>query len=212
MFQGNPVATLGQRGSAGVTMVELMVVLVIAAILAAIAAPSLQNLLMANQLTSVTDSFATALSVARSEAAKNGVPVALLSTSGGVDWGSGWIAFVDTNDDGKQEAGEVTVRTGSKLPPAFSMNAVGATAGAFAGVFWFDASGRLLSNANTTAAAPATAPAEFLICQGSGPAAGGAARLITVNAFGRVRMAQNDATGHPLDDVTGKAVTTAACP
>jgi type IV fimbrial biogenesis protein FimT len=207
MFEGDSSIAAVGRLSAGFTLVELLVVMVVGAILLAIAVPSLQGLFAANQLTALTDTFATSLSEARSEASKFGVPVAMVTT-GGTNWGAGWTMFVDTNANGQQDAGqtppEITLRSGSAMPTSYTMAANGASAGGFSGVFWFDATGRLLNNAGGTPAASA----QFQICQGGGPP-NGRARLITVSPSGRVRIAQNNASGQPLDD-NNNAVTT--CP
>ncbi|MBV8208893.1 MAG: GspH/FimT family pseudopilin [Burkholderiaceae bacterium] len=183
--------------TAGFTLVELLVVIAIGAILAAIAVPSLRNLVAANQLAAATDTLAAALYEARSEAGKLGVPVALAATGG--NWNLGWTSFVDTDGDGILQTGqgsppEVLLRTGGALPASLTMNSKGAAAAAFANVFWFDPSGRLLTKG------PPAATAEFLFCQGGGPANGGAARMITISASGRVRTAKNNSSGVPLDD------------
>jgi type IV fimbrial biogenesis protein FimT len=207
MFEGEQTTQASTRIAAGFTLVELMVVILIAAILLGIAVPAMQSLFAANQLSAMTDTFASAMGEARSEAGKFGVPVAL-TTTGGQNWGAGWTMFVDTNGNGTLDAGqtppETTLRTGAAMPGNYTMSSNGASAGAYAGKFWFDATGRLLDN--TGAAAAATA--QFQFCQGGGPAAGGAARLITVSPSGRVRVAQNDAQGYPLDDSNART----ACP
>lgn len=181
---------------AGFTLIELMVVVLITSILLAVGVPALQGFIASNQLNSVTDSFAGALSEARSEAAKLGVPVAL-KTAGGINWGSGWTMFVDTNGNGKQDTGqtppEVTLRSGAPLAAAYSLN----SSASYGGLISFDSTGRLLVGSGTPAAA-------FMICQ-NGTAVGG--RLITVTLSGRVRVAQNDASGYPRDDL-GAQVTT----
>ncbi|HWY72290.1 MAG TPA: prepilin-type N-terminal cleavage/methylation domain-containing protein, partial [Burkholderiaceae bacterium] len=78
MFEGDSPIVAVARLPAGFTLVELLVVMVVGAILLAIAVPSLQGLFAANQLTALTDTFATSLSEARSEASKFGVPVAMV--------------------------------------------------------------------------------------------------------------------------------------
>jgi len=202
---GCPLCCCPSGFAAGFTLLELLVVLAIGAILAAIAVPSLRSLVAANQLSAATDTFAAALYEARSEAGKLGVPVALKTAPGaGPNWGLGWTSFVDTNANGIQDPGqtppEVTLRTGAAQPATLQMISTGAAAAAFANVFWFDPSGRLLTTQGTPAA-----PAEFLFCQGGGPANGGAAKMVTVSASGRVRTARNNSSGVPLDD-SGKPV------
>src|ERR1700756_4625122 len=111
----------------GFTLVELLVVIAIGAILAAIAVPALRNMIAANQLAALTDTFASALNQARSEAGKLGVPVALATTTGGgTNWGLGWTSFVDTNANGQQDSGqtppEVTLRQAPAVPPSYTMS------------------------------------------------------------------------------------------
>lgn len=212
MLRGDRSTTAHNPYSAGFTLVELLVVVLIAAILLGIGLPALQNLVAANQLAAVTDGFATSLNVARSEAGKYGAPVVLLTAAGGgVNWGSGWTMFVDGSDlnaalDTGATPPDVALRAGPSVPSSYTLTSIGGSAGSFANKFWFDASGRLLDNT----ASAATAPAQFQICQGGGPAVtGGAARLITVSPSGRVRIAQNNSLGQPIDD-TNTAVT--SCP
>jgi type IV fimbrial biogenesis protein FimT len=194
--------------AAGFTLIELMVVVLLTAILLAVGVPALQSLMAANQLNAVTDSFAGALNEARSEAAKFGVPVAVTSTVGGVNWGGGWTIFVDTNGNGVLDSGqtppEVKLRASAAVPSSFTVTANGASASAFGGVFWFDPTGRLLNNQR----AVPTSFAQFQVCRDGGPPTG-AARLITVSPSGRVRLAQNNTLGQPIDD-NGNPVT--ACP
>src|ERR1700739_2686820 len=97
------------RFTAGFTLLELLVVVAIGVILAAIAVPALTNLVAANQLAGMTDTFVSALYEARSEAGKLGVPVALKTANGaGTNWGVGWTSFVDTNANGQPDIGQGT--------------------------------------------------------------------------------------------------------
>jgi type IV fimbrial biogenesis protein FimT len=183
MFEGDSPIVAVARLPAGFTLVELLVVMVVGAILLAIAVPALQGLFAANQLTTITDGFATALSEARSEAAKLNINVQLTPANGGVDWSGGWTMVVA----GAAAPGmPSTLRTGAPVPAGYTLKSTAS----FNGGVTFDSTGRL----------SAGAPGEFVICQGPFPAAGGRAQMITVAASGRVRIAQNDASGNPLAD------------
>ncbi len=97
-------------------MIELMVVIAIVAVLAALAAPSFNPLIERWRVRQAVDALQSALYYTRSEAIKrggnitirkepsgaNGCPLA----SGAGDWDCGWFVFVDTNDNGAQDAGE----------------------------------------------------------------------------------------------------------
>jgi type IV fimbrial biogenesis protein FimT len=188
------------RRARGMTLVELMVVILVAAILLGLAVPAMRNLLYSNQILASTDNFAGALNLARSEAIKQGVPIALVSSSGTNDWSGGWTMFVDSDGNGTQSTvlappapPELTVRVGAAQPGGYTLMA-NSTLG---GLLQFDSNGRLL-NAGS---------ARFVVCQGGGPWGGGLARMVTIKATGRVRISANDASGHPLYDDSATALT-----
>jgi type IV fimbrial biogenesis protein FimT len=105
-------------------LVELMITLVIAAILLSIAVPSFRDFLLNNRLTTVTNEFVAAASLARSEAIKRGRTATMCVSSnsmnanptctGGSDWSLGWLVWADTDGNGLLNAGE-EVRTYDSL-------------------------------------------------------------------------------------------------
>jgi type IV fimbrial biogenesis protein FimT len=176
MFEGDSSIAAVGRLSAGFTLVELLVVMVVGAILLAIAVPSLQSLFAANQLTTLTDTFVTALNEARSEAAKLNISVRLSPTNG-VDWSGGWTMAVVAPTAGMP----TTLRAGAAPPVGFKLTSN------VAGPVTFDPTGR------------AGVASEFVICQGGGPAASGASKMIILAATGSARIAPADSSGNPID-------------
>ena len=79
---------------AGWTAIEMMVVVLILAILAAFAAPAMNQLIRTQKVRSAAYDIFSDLTYARSEAINRGHDI-LVSSSGGVDWVSGW-ALRDT--------------------------------------------------------------------------------------------------------------------
>ncbi|WP_296809824.1 GspH/FimT family pseudopilin [Thiocapsa sp.] len=85
----------------GFTLVELMGVVAVAAIVLTLGVPSFFTLIQNNRAATQVNELVMALSLARSEAVKRGVPVSMCPSkdqskcSGGKDWQVGWLVFVD---------------------------------------------------------------------------------------------------------------------
>lgn len=79
-------------------MLEVLAVLSIAALLAAAALPSLQQMLARQQLRAATGDLFSAIELTRSQAMARGQRVLLMPAgSGGMDWRTGWLVFIDQN-------------------------------------------------------------------------------------------------------------------
>lgn len=94
---------------AGFSIIELMIVITIAAILAAVALPAMGEWRRNAQRTAATTTLLSSLHAARSEAVKRNSRVAICPSddpaevdakcSGNKDFSSGWIVFVDVDND-----------------------------------------------------------------------------------------------------------------
>lgn len=105
-------------GTAGYTMLELLVVLGIVGVLAVIAAPSFQDSIRRNGRDSAMLDLMSALALARSEAITQGRLVSICrstnstgcaATSGG-DWDDGWVVFTDAGTAGVVTAGDTLLQ------------------------------------------------------------------------------------------------------
>jgi type IV fimbrial biogenesis protein FimT len=119
----------------GVTIIELLVALSITAVLMASAIPSFQGALERLQLSTTTNDLLLAVNLARTEAASRRARVAVVPQSAH-NWTSGWHVFIDANDNGQLDAGEIVLRTFDAVPARLTVDA---TFGAFDGhVLSFD--------------------------------------------------------------------------
>lgn len=100
-------------GSAGFTLVELMVALTVLVLGTLVVMPALSDFSARNRITAVEGDLMATIALARSEAARNGLPVLLVAASGGTTgnaFGGGWRLVLDSNGNGLADSGETELR------------------------------------------------------------------------------------------------------
>lgn len=111
-----------KRAQPGFTLLELMVVLAIAGVLFAVGIPAMGNFIRNSRITGAANDVMAALHFARSEAIKRRFPVTLctstdLATCANSAFLTGWVAFVDTNQSGQVDAGELVLLQHEAMNP-----------------------------------------------------------------------------------------------
>jgi type IV fimbrial biogenesis protein FimT len=116
----------------GFTLIELMVALSVAAIILTVGIPNFRTLIQNNRAATQANELVGALGLARAEAVKRGLPVAICASNdsstctGGNDWAGGWIVFVDDNagDPGNRNtANEALIRVHAAIGAGSTLSA-----------------------------------------------------------------------------------------
>jgi type IV fimbrial biogenesis protein FimT len=101
---------------AGFSLFEVLFVVLIAAILAVIGIPSFNYVTSSNRISTEVNGLLGDMQFARSEAIKEGQYITVCASSNGTTcsgasaWQTGWIVFVDTNDNQQVNSGEALLR------------------------------------------------------------------------------------------------------
>lgn len=142
---------MGSRRLRGFTLIELMVTVAVLAVLLSIGLPGFQSVLRSNRVAATHNELVASLSLARTEALRNGRGAGVCpSTAGSAcdgSWNNGWMVWSDLNGDGNFDAAEPVVRY---FAPKQKMQVSSSAAGAVT----FDARGRRRSAAVTLSARP----------------------------------------------------------
>lgn len=106
---------------AGFTMIELIITMTIAGIIMALAVPAMTNLIKTHRLSGQANDLVGDLAFARSEAIKRGTTITICKQDAGnssprcdtnntTAWTPGWTVFIDTDNDGQIDSGEMVLR------------------------------------------------------------------------------------------------------
>jgi type IV fimbrial biogenesis protein FimT len=170
-----------RRLARGFTLVELIITIAVVAVLTAIALPSFREIGIRMNVTSTTNDVVGALNTARSEAVKRGLPVAVVSVSGG--WTSGWTINADTARDGTY----ITIlATHAAVPATYSLAARATGAGGLDDRAAFSATGNLALGTLF----------DFSVCRPTSAANIAQSRRINVKGSGEI-SSHRDVTGSP---------------
>jgi type IV fimbrial biogenesis protein FimT len=115
-----PHTPLSHRApSRGLTLIEVMVALAISAVLLAIAAPDFREAIWRARLSTVSMDIVSAIQMARAEAVRQNARAVLCAssdnsscTAASATW-TGWIVFVDSDNDGTRDGTEPVIKAGS---------------------------------------------------------------------------------------------------
>ena len=178
-----------------------MVVVAIIAILTTLAVPSFARLVQTNTMSSTVNTFLADLRFARSESIRRGGGVVICrsddpqaaspvckttSGPGGNGWVSGWIVFLDLNNNGDKEPGELLLRVQS---PMARMGSITEGDGTSSSKFRFTATGRLLDASSATS-----------LKFGGAQYPSDVQRVMCVSPGGRARIAGNGAASCGTDN------------
>ena len=134
-MKDNRLARVRNSSRAGFTLLELMAAIAVLGVLVAIGVPSFAEIIRNNRVTTQTNALVTAISIARSEASKRGMPVALCAAAdvtqsscaavNAATWQFGYILFTDrTGAAGvvnAAAAGDVILQTFEASPASIAL-------------------------------------------------------------------------------------------
>ena len=208
-------STPGKRRHFGFTLMELMVVLAIASVIMGLAVPNFRTFIRNSRLTSSANDLLGSISLARTEAIKRQLPVAVCATtdpnatppvcSGAWSQGasSAWVVWVDADNDWVPDnnVNEPVLQRHSALDASITLRS--------------DNNGRIKYQLTGFASPPSggiTPTANIAMCDSRGTVAtvGGlsAARAVRVSATGRPRVSRSTTEV----DATLAAIGGASCP
>jgi len=175
----------------GFTLIELMITIAIVAVIAMIGIPAMGDFILNNRIRSQSGDLMAQLSQARSEAMRTASRVTVCP--GGVSdkrdpicdgtaWENGWVIFLDTNADYKENSGEKPLAVSGALDGNNTLRSA-----VFSTFISFRHDGLVVDMPG------ADPPWSFALCDSRG--FGDKARAIVVNKVGRIKVLEANAAG-----------------
>lgn len=107
-----------RRAATGYSMLELLTALAIVAILLGLALPEMSTMIARHRLKAAVSDLHGAIDLTRSQAIARGRRVQLVPLEPrGVNWGSGWVVFVDADGDRRPGPREEVIASHGPLSP-----------------------------------------------------------------------------------------------
>lgn len=111
----SPQPPVARASSAGFTIVEMMTAIAVLAISLSLAAPALSGFVRSSRVRGAQSELVSSLMLARTEAARRGVPVKVRAkekppNSGDWAWAYGWQVWADANNDDTVNGAETLLR------------------------------------------------------------------------------------------------------
>lgn len=109
----------------GFTIIELMIAVALIAVMVVIGVPAFTSTINSNEVVANSNSFLSALKLARTEATKRRQNIIVCASANQSDcasnnWSDGWIVFEDADNDAIFDAGETIIDT-YDLPAGFTI-------------------------------------------------------------------------------------------
>jgi len=168
----------------GFTILELMIIVVILGMTMAIAAPNLITMVANNRLSSAASDLATAMQLAKAEAAARVNPATLCKSNAagtacvaGGDWSQGWIVFSDVDGDASVDGGDTILLAHEALHPAITF---GGTAGVANSITYRSSGSSTITSIET-----------LIVCDERGFIANSRGIMVTITGRGSVMKASD---------------------
>ena len=188
----------------GFTVVELIITLVVLGVLVALGVPAYTEFARNNRRAAVLNEFNASLNLARSEAIKRGLQVAMCKTAdgttcggNGVRWEQGWLVFVNRDGDAPAvvDVGETVLRVHREANPAFRLTS---------NLTSNDDVGAQTNFVSYTPDGSSSAVGRLTYCDARGLRS---ARAVIINSTGRPRLSQDIDSDGIDEDESGNDLT-----